>query len=792
MQNSILIVGLALLALLAGLLLIIKPFGEETPGLMGNGSDPLDSFTQVDLDNAAAIVNSQPISEEELDFVTQANIEVFRQLYGQLGITYEDELLGTMGEYKRLQHRGDALSELINQKLQDSAIEQLNISVTDEEINERFTQEYDALLMGFGISEEELIQFLEEAENREVFRQVLFQSGIMQLENGDFAEFRFKIRDDVVSEIAREKLKEEIVGPINASDLELLNFMRDHRDEYSQQAVQAVIPTDAEIEAYFEANRSAFPNAESYQDVRDQIAAQVQTEKRLAAFDAWLENALASRTFPPSPEVRARHILISVSPDAPQEELDAARDQITQLRDQIVSGADFAEVANQSSEDPGNQNNQNGGDLGWFGLGRMVYPFEAAVFDLEVGEISEIIQTQFGYHIAQVTDHRETDQFRSFVETNYLNEQSEMQFQNWLARQIAVANIQINDPLLYAYSIDQQRESIVSFDSKIEVIDEAIDAYEDAQDSLDDSDWVHYVISALMTDKVDLLNSKLESGAGSTAERESLERDVAELSNRALEEFLMSEYSTYDETAFQEMMVYQPDVPELIYRYALFLYEEKYDIIAATEQLQRLQTEFPQFRVDEVQELLSEIEEGEGIGADGLPGRPVEILNAQHIAQGASHPPYNSVPPTSGWHYAHITDYGIHTEPIPDEVQIHNLEHGAVLIQYRPDVAEEMIADMRDFVENLRTDQGFCRLILAPYPELDRPVALTAWGRILKMDVFDRPIALSFAGYFLDQGPENVADCQIGEPADSQTESEESEDGDSESAVGFSLIPAMD
>lgn len=87
-------------------------------------------------------------------------------------------------------------------------------------------------------------------------------------------------------------------------------------------------------------------------------------------------------------EVRASHILVKTEEEAKN------------LYDEIKNGASFAELAEQKSLCP---SGQNGGDLGYFGKGMMVKPFEDAAFSLEVGELSEPVQTQFGWHLIQLT-----------------------------------------------------------------------------------------------------------------------------------------------------------------------------------------------------------------------------------------------------------------------------------------------------------------------------------------------------------------------------------------------------
>ncbi|MBU4312388.1 MAG: peptidylprolyl isomerase, partial [Candidatus Omnitrophica bacterium] len=100
-------------------------------------------------------------------------------------------------------------------------------------------------------------------------------------------------------------------------------------------------------------------------------------------------------------QVGASHILIRVAPDAGEEGKDSAKAQIDGIRQRALAGEDFAELAKENSQDG---SAPNGGDLGYFGRGAMVKPFEDAAFSLEVGQISEVVETQFGYHIIKVTD----------------------------------------------------------------------------------------------------------------------------------------------------------------------------------------------------------------------------------------------------------------------------------------------------------------------------------------------------------------------------------------------------
>lgn len=105
-------------------------------------------------------------------------------------------------------------------------------------------------------------------------------------------------------------------------------------------------------------------------------------------------------------EIRASHILINCDPNASPADTMAAYERIVALRNRIVAGENFSDVATSKggSQDPSVRDNK--GDLGYFSAFQMVYPFEEAAFNTPVGEISDPVRTRYGYHILQVTDER--------------------------------------------------------------------------------------------------------------------------------------------------------------------------------------------------------------------------------------------------------------------------------------------------------------------------------------------------------------------------------------------------
>lgn len=118
----------------------------------------------------------------------------------------------------------------------------------------------------------------------------------------------------------------------------------------------------------------------------------------------------------------------------------------------------------------------------------------------------------------------------------------------------------------------------------------------------------------------------------------------------------------------------------------------------------------------------------------GQPGEKRADQGNRHIAaEGEPHEAYNSDPPTSGPHLPYIAPWGVHTRPIPPELQVHNLEDGGVLVQYNcecPELAEKLRGIVRQYDR---------QVILAPYPTMKSKIALTAWTRLETLDDFDAP-----------------------------------------------------
>jgi peptidyl-prolyl cis-trans isomerase D len=219
--------------------------------------------------------------------------------------------------------------------------------------------------------------------------------------------FETQLRDSLVIEQMREGILESgFVAPAGAASAYRL-------DEQQRALAYAVFPV-----AKYQAQASVDPA--DVQKRYDEQKAKYQAPERLKL--AYVE--LALEDLPPAAapaadylrsiydaekatrfttveERRARHILINFGPDKQQ-----AKKRIDAIADQIGKGADFATLAGSQSDDPGSK--KKGGDLGWVRHGQMLEKFEKTLFALKKGEVSEPVETEFGWHVIKLEDVKES------------------------------------------------------------------------------------------------------------------------------------------------------------------------------------------------------------------------------------------------------------------------------------------------------------------------------------------------------------------------------------------------
>ncbi len=180
---------------------------------------------------------------------------------------------------------------------------------------------------------------------------------------------------------------------------------------------------DAEVEAQVAQIRSQFPNQQQFEqalaaqkttleavrnDARSEMSVEKLVEGEIAAKVAVKPEAVTDfyqknqDKFQQGPRVRASHILITVPQNADAATKQQAKTKAEGILKDLKGGKDFAAAAKENSQDPGSA--VNGGDLGFFEQGQMVPPFEQAAFALKPGEMSELVESQFGFHIIKVAE----------------------------------------------------------------------------------------------------------------------------------------------------------------------------------------------------------------------------------------------------------------------------------------------------------------------------------------------------------------------------------------------------
>jgi peptidyl-prolyl cis-trans isomerase D len=164
-----------------------------------------------------------------------------------------------------------------------------------------------------------------------------------------------------------------------------------------------VHPTDPQLIKYYTENREQFrePPRVKIEFVRyDPVVLGASQTPSPEDIESNYESNLTTQFTHPE-QVRARHILIAIAPDSSPAQKANADAKAEEILQEVKNGGDFAKLAQEYSDDPGTRN--RGGELGTFGRGEMVKPFEEAAFKLSPGQMT-VVQSQYGYHVLQVEE----------------------------------------------------------------------------------------------------------------------------------------------------------------------------------------------------------------------------------------------------------------------------------------------------------------------------------------------------------------------------------------------------
>jgi peptidyl-prolyl cis-trans isomerase C len=277
-------------------------------------------------------------------------------------------------------------------------------------LQETRTESKDAMEMGSPSSPQ---QAKESTMVVSVNDAVITVSDVDRATNILLAQHRNQIPPDRVAE-ARTALREQAVENLINQSLLL--------GEAEKQGIQ---PEQKVLDARYAEVSGRFSSPEEFQSAmtsmglskeafRDQIKQDLKIEslldgqlkevKKVTEEDVSVFYRDHPESFRSGEQVRASHILMRVEATATEEDRSQKRLELAGLKGQIEKGADFGQLASDHSDCP---SKARGGDLGYFERGKMVKPFEDAAFEMKVGDVSEIVETQFGYHLIKVTDHQD-------------------------------------------------------------------------------------------------------------------------------------------------------------------------------------------------------------------------------------------------------------------------------------------------------------------------------------------------------------------------------------------------
>ena len=349
------------------------------PSFMFFGVQSYSSFTDTS-NSKMAEVNGRNITQTDWDSAHQRNIERFRQQMPNVDV----KLLDTPAV------RAETLDGIVRERVLLAAAEHLHLGVSDERLQRVFSTDpqFAPLRNADGSIKAELLAA--QGMNSEMFAQSL--------------------RQDLAVRQVMQGIGTTVVTPKAVVDPSLDALLQRRQVQFQRfdaQAFQAKAnPSDAEIEAFYKANEALFRAPE--QARIDYVLLDLQTLQKGLTVSAdelqrfYTENA--SR-YTAAEERRASHILVKADKDMPAAERQKARAKADALLAQLrKSPGQFAELAKRNSDDPGSA--ERGGDLDYFGRGAMVKPFEDAVFVMKPGEISNVVESDFGFHIIQLTGQR--------------------------------------------------------------------------------------------------------------------------------------------------------------------------------------------------------------------------------------------------------------------------------------------------------------------------------------------------------------------------------------------------
>lgn len=330
--------------------------------------------------NDVAKVNDQGISQQEWENAQREQMENFRQ---RMGARFDPKMFESAEVKQRM------LDGLVEERVLQTEAKRRLLAVSDESLQEAITS----------------IPGLQGEDGK--FSKDLYVSRLAQI--GMTPQIhQARMREDMIRNQLNGALQGSAIVPRSvASRLSDINDQEREVQEVlfkSADFAAKVSLTEQMIKDYYNKNAKLFETPESVKIEyvilnNEAVAAQlvIKDEDAKAFYDK------NSERFKEKEQRKASHILVKTSKDMPAADKAKAKEKAEKLLAQVKANpADFAKLAKENSDDPGS--GSQGGDLGFFEAGNMVKSFDSAVFGMKKGDISNLVESEFGYHIIQLVD----------------------------------------------------------------------------------------------------------------------------------------------------------------------------------------------------------------------------------------------------------------------------------------------------------------------------------------------------------------------------------------------------
>lgn len=379
------------------------------PSFVLFGIDGYNRF--VEKGEAVAVVDGHDITRAEWDAAHRNEVERLRASMPNVDVKLFDSPQAKYG----------SLDRLVRERLMQVAAERLHLGVSDQRLANEL-QQSPAIAS---------LRRPDGTLDMERYRQLVGSQGMTP------EMYENRVRADLSSRQVVNGVMGSSFAPAALSGVALEAYYQQREAQWTvfkpADFAARLKPTDEELRQHYQQHVARYQTPESV-DIEylmlDLATAQKGVVLNEADVRTYFEQNQAR--LQAKEERRASHILFAVDAKTPQAERDKARAQAQQVLAELKKAPQrFAELARQHSKDPGSA--AKGGDLDFFARGAMVKAFEEAAFSLNKGQISDLVETEFGYHILQITDIRQPKQAsfesqRASLEAELRRQQAQRKF----------------------------------------------------------------------------------------------------------------------------------------------------------------------------------------------------------------------------------------------------------------------------------------------------------------------------------------------------------------------------